>query len=158
MAIIEIVPLVKDISGAESLRLVGPSLPVQVEVPTVLANELDRTGKPLPSPVSGHGLIDTGASITVVDLTVIQKLRLEPIGNTDVGFGAKKQAETYAVRVVFPGTALVPFDFEEVVGWDLASATWAKGQIETIVVLGRDILKKFVVVYNGPQGRVTLAR
>ena len=160
MGIIDIAPVVKGMSGADSLAIVGPILEIQVEVPDALASQFQKAGITLPNPITGHALIDTGSPVTVLDLGVIRKLKLELIGMTDdeIGHGnERKIREKYAVRLVFPRRSLPPLDVIEIVGLDLNSIVSPKGKIETIMLLGRDILRDFLFVYNGPKGSFTLA-
>jgi hypothetical protein len=54
---------------------------------------LQQAGKPIPTPVLIKALIDTGASHTVIDSTVISQLGLTPTGS---------------VQVLTPTTGLIP--------------------------------------------------
>jgi len=55
---------------------VGLSLPRQ--------QALKKAGQPIPAAVRVRGLVDTGASLTAVDLTTLQALHLTPTGTTGV--------------------------------------------------------------------------
>jgi len=63
-----------------ALRRTWPILPIEISLPQTLIDYLSSKGEPIPPPVSGNALIDTGASITVVDLEVISKLKISPVG------------------------------------------------------------------------------
>ena len=146
----DITPTVNGKAGPEILALTGARLQVQIEVTAILAGQLQKTGKPIPNPISGHALIDTGSPITCVDIrTAVQKLGLEPTGVTEDEYGhgpERKIRAIYTVRVVFPGINLGPFDPCDAAGLEM----------EPIMILGRDILKNFVFTYNGPQGNFRL--
>lgn len=49
------------------LRMSGPVIPVQIEIPSALADRLQQSGQAIPAPVSGLALVDTGASVSAVD-------------------------------------------------------------------------------------------
>jgi hypothetical protein len=63
----------------------GPILPVQIEIPTALATQFRQRGKAIPTPVSGFGLVDTGASVSAIHEAVIQQLDVKPVGIASVG-------------------------------------------------------------------------
>lgn len=56
-------------SDPKTLQQRGPLLQIEVSIPDVLANKLNKENKAIPTPVTGYGLIDTGASITGVDVS-----------------------------------------------------------------------------------------
>jgi hypothetical protein len=55
----------------------------------------------------------------------------------------------YQARLSFPGTPIAPLEIQ-VVGVQMNMG-------ETIALLGRDILRYCVLIYNGPQGSYTIA-
>ena len=57
----------------------GPIVPVEIHIPTELADHLLKQGKPVPQPVSGACLVDTGTGKTAVDDAMIQSLGVAPI-------------------------------------------------------------------------------
>ena len=129
----------------------GPLLPVNIQLPTALATYLSQNGKTVPAPVSGQALIDTGASISAVDASVIQSLGVQPVGvvkvNTPSGSANQNQ---YPVQFVFPGTNLPSLEGTHAIGSVLKSQG-------ILALIGRDVLSRFVLVYNGPGGFITLA-
>lgn len=140
------------------LQLAGPVLPVQVEVPTALANQLRQTGQMVPAPAPGLALIDTGASVSAVDVAVIQQLGVQPVGIATVGTaGGQQQQPTFPARLTFPGLNLPPIDFNQLLGSNLAGQMVAGIGQPLIALLGRDLLQRFILVYNGPAAMFTLA-
>jgi hypothetical protein len=138
--------------------MAGPCLPVQVEVPPALAAQLQQTGQAVPAPVAGFALVDTGASVSAVDDTVIQQLGVQPIGMVPVGTaGGPQQQAIYPGRFTFPGTTLPAIDFGSLLGCNLAGQIVAIHQGPLIALLGRDLLQSFVLVYNGPGGTFSLS-
>lgn len=147
-------------SHPEPLALVGigPVLQVLVEVARPLAASLRAQGKAVPQPTSGLALIDTGATRSAVDESVIQALGVQPIGVVSIGTAAGVQQQSvYSARFSFPGTTLPAMEFAQLIGVDLRGHVVPHFQAPLIALIGRDILSKFVIVYNGPSASVTLA-
>jgi len=61
----------------------------------------------------------------------------------------------YPVTVSFPGIAVQNHPMDQVVGCDLLWRT-ADGK-EIVMLLGRDLLRHFLMVYNGMGSDITLA-
>ena len=57
----------------------GPCLPIIISPSKILIDTLRQQGRPIPSPIEGTALVDTGASMSVIDLAVIEQLQLNPI-------------------------------------------------------------------------------
>ena len=119
-----------------------------------LAEYLRKANQPIPNPVQGFALIDTGASISSADSSVFTRLGINQNGIAHVGTaGGAQQQFTYPARVSFPGTPLPGFDHARMLGCNLAGLGLPgnpNGQL--IVLIGRDILQHFVFVYNGTAG------
>ncbi|MBI4602456.1 MAG: hypothetical protein HY721_10905 [Planctomycetes bacterium] len=140
---------------AEALRLAGPVLAVEIEVPGALAQWLMAQSRQVPQPVTGLALIDTGASRTCVDGVAITGLGVNPIGTTlsATAAGAKQQS-LYPARLRFPGTA-IDIEFNSILGADLSGQS--VGGRKIIALVGRDILSRCLLVYNGPGGFYALS-
>lgn len=85
----------------------------------------------------------------------MQQLRVNPIGVQNVaGVAGSNAHPVYPARIVFP-QAFAPFAFGSVVGVDLT----AQGQpnMPLVALVGRDILSRCVLIYNGTNGTFTLA-
>ena len=67
------------------LMRAGPLLEVEVTIPAALENYLKAHGSPIPEPIAGWALIDTGASRTGVHDGTIAALGVNPIGLATVG-------------------------------------------------------------------------
>lgn len=142
----------------DGLRVAGPVLAVQIEIPSVLAAQLQQAGQVPPSPVTGIALIDTGASVSAVDEAALRQLTVQPTGIVTVGTaGGQQQQAVYPARFVFPGSGLPSFELSEVLGADLTGQTIPGPTPGSLVALfGRDILSRFVFIYNGLTGTFTL--
>lgn len=135
------------------LTLVGPVVQIEIHVPLPLAEAIVREGKIVPQPIVGYGLIDTGATMVCVHEPVLKQLGLTPIAQVNSGTanGPAKQ-NVYPARIACPEQ-----------GWDLSLNGIAGVNLEgqtvllnppqpIIALLGRNILEKALLIYNGPGG------
>lgn len=128
----------------------GPRLAGEISVPQKLAEHLSQTGKPIPQPHTGDVLIDTGASRTSVDRSIVAALGLAPVGAAKVLTPSGQAPQMlYPARFSFPGTPLPSIEFSSVLGSDLQQQGIA-------ALLGRDVLSSFLLVYNGPGGYISI--
>ena len=96
-------------------------------------------------------MIDTGASVTAVDQQVLVGLGLTPTDVTRVVTpGGVAQQPMYSCNISFPGTPIPTLPFNVVIGSSLAPLGFS-------VLIGRDVLRFFQIVYNGVEGMWTLA-
>jgi hypothetical protein len=128
---------------------VAPSWPRQ--------QALRAANLPVPSPTSGIFLVDTGASTTVVDKSLIAPLGLAPTGAAMCHTPSTGQSairfDQYDVMLMVPGNAPGQVWLVEalpVMECDLS----AQG---ILGLIGRDMLNKSLLVYNGPANEFTLA-
>lgn len=138
----------------QALAQVGPLLQVEVSIPSALEQHLAAQNQPIPAPITGWALIDTGATRSCVDTKTITQLGLKPIGVTQMGTarGPVKQ-HLYPAKFRFPGEEL-EIEFSSVVGVNLTGQSVAGRDL--IVLLGRDVLSRCILIYNGPGGFFTL--
>lgn len=140
------------------LETFGPITQVEVHVPTALADFLQQTTQPIPQPVIGWALIDTGATSTCVDSSVIQSLGVPPIGVAAVGTaGGPQQQPVFPAALRFTGMGNTHEEFASVLGCDLSGQPTPDG-LPLLCLVGRDVLKNGLLVYNGMTGGWTLAR
>lgn len=136
------------------LRSAGPLVNVEISIPTVLAQLYDQIKQPIPAPITGWAMLDTGAYRTSVDNTTIQSLKVSAVGreSTLTPSGPKDQ-NTYPAHFKFPGTT-IDLDFNEALGSDLQGQMFNGKPI--IALVGRDILSECLFIYNGSSGMYTL--
>lgn len=136
--------------GPGALHIEGAWLDVEVAIPTALEQFLTRTGKPVPPPVKGRALVDTGATFSAVDEQLIRGLGVNPI-NAAQGGTAKGQAIQfiYPARFIFSGLGWT-FEFSRTTGVDLQGSGF-------IALIGREVLARMTIVYNGSLGIVSFA-
>ncbi len=120
------------------------------------AEELRNGGLTVPLPIHVTALVDTGTKETMIVRKVAEKLGLQPPGVRDVygmGSGETPMAGVvYRMRVIFAGIPAV----------DLAPAVPViaiddLSRFGVGMLLGRDLLRRCVPIYNGPEGRGTFA-
>jgi hypothetical protein len=142
--------------GGSLLKDNGPLIQVEVGLPEALQADFVRKGIALVPPRAGYALIDTGASLSSVHEPVLQAFRIPPIDriSTQTPHGAGKSM-VYPAKISFPGLSIRDLPMDRVVGCDLK---WeASDGEEIIMLLGRDLLQGFLLVYNGKRSHITLA-
>jgi hypothetical protein len=130
------------------LRRRGAIFPVEISLPQTLIDYLTAQKMQVPPPVSGSALIDSGASISAIDSSVVSALQISPIGVATVltPAGPAKQ-NLFPARFIL---SRLRIDISAVIGVDLKPQG-------IIALIGRDILSRFLMIYHGPGGRVTLS-
>ena len=137
--------------SAASLRGTGAVLRAEISVQPALAAKLEKDGVATPAPVVGKALIDTGAGATAIDVSVCATLDIAPVGVKQVGTAGGQTAQPlFPVSLHLPGTGLPRFDISPAIGCDLS------GQ-GILALIGRDVLSRCVLMWNGPMGHVILS-
>jgi hypothetical protein len=131
----------------------GPKVEVELRVPKQLADYLTQHGQSVPDPVTGPGLIDTGASTSMVDANVVKALGVQPVGYVWVYTASGRvQCPTYPLQLRILDPPRSPLLVEE-----LASITSGPlQQMKLLCLVGRDILRRGIFIYNGAHGSVCL--
>lgn len=134
----------------------GPLISVEISVPLALRTHLSEEGLPIPPPQAGFALIDTGAFATAVDQSIFDVLGVPPIDKitTTTPHGVS-ESPVYPATVSFPALQLTEMPMERVVGCNLKWQN-VEGK-EVIMLLGRDLLQYFLLVYNGKSADIHLA-
>lgn len=130
------------------LRRDGPVIEVQVE-PVLAAQQVMQADGDEVISVSCKALIDTGASGTLIQTSVIERLRLEQIGTvllTTPSTTRPLVRYQYRVRIVLSKTIAFETNIVEgaLVGQDIEC------------LIGRDILEQVVFTYDGPNSRFSI--
>ena len=112
-------PTTGDLNPA-GLMVMGAFLQVAIHVPPAIANDLAAKNEPVPSPVSGVALIDTGATMTCVHESILKdQLGLHPISVITVGTASgRTQQNVYPARIVTTEQNIT-LDLDGVAGVDL---------------------------------------
>lgn len=133
-----------------NLYKLGPVMPCEVRLHARFAEALVNAGKDVPPGVHGEILIDTGATHTCVERTVLEALGIAPVAQCEVFTPQGKDEQgLYPCGLAFPGTPLPSRPELFVIGSDLKRQG-------ILALMGRDLLSLGVFVYNGTAGHWTL--
>ena len=131
--------------GRLELYREGATIAVEFSIPDELAASLRKQGKAVPQPVARIALIDTGATVTVIDAGVARQLRLNPV---DVGevetAGGTEEWLRYDFKVQLPA------------GLPAIAVYGVASPRENTILIGRDILSYGTLTYRGSDGSFTL--
>jgi hypothetical protein len=136
----------------------GPILSMLVGVSSPRNAALKAAGLKIPQFVTGNFLVDTGATCSCVDPVFVASLGLAPSGSvpmiTPSTAGVPVQCNQFDVAVYLPDSGTGGGGF--FIGALPVLETSFSGQgIEGLI--GRDIIDRCTLVYNGSAGMFTLA-
>ncbi len=141
------------------LMVLGPQIRVDILPPLVVERWAKSSKKEVKQALNLRALIDTGASVTGIDEGVLNQLGYPPIGVSSLATpSGTSQTGVYMVRLVIPSQRdpnfppnipRIMIDNVRVIAVKLDRQPYK-------VLLGRDVLSRMVMVYNGPQGLITL--
>jgi len=137
----------------------GPILTAFIGVSEARSSALTAAQQEVPPPQQIRALVDTGASGTCIDPTILQALGLTPTGNTTVNTPTtgrqSQQVDTYDVSLFVPGAQAT--DSPLVIPTLQVIAAELLTQQGFHALIGRDVLGGCILVYNGPLNQFTLA-
>lgn len=134
----------------------GPILGLGIAVSHPRQEALRKAGMPVPPPAIVRGLVDTGASCTCIDLSIIASLQLQQTGTVPI-----HTPSTGTSPHICPQYDVLLASFMEnqqvhllslvipVIGVDFSQQGYQ-------ALIGRDVLARGVMVYNGAAGTFTL--
>jgi len=130
-----------------NLQALGPVVDMSVWVGSPVENALRRAGSPVP--LSARGMIDTGATASVIQPAIASSLGLEPVGRVSISTpsSASVPCYQYVVRLMLPNNVVVE---------TLAIEAPLQGQ-QVQCLIGRDVLAHGVLVYTGYVNQFTLS-
>lgn len=134
----------------------GPILDFVIGVSSPRAEALRKGGNPVPQQIKIRGLIDTGASGTCIDPTCLTALGLSPTGQVPIHTPSTEEGTPKILR---------QFDISLVLmhpGISFQLNTLAVIESRLIyqgyhALIGRDVLKSCLFVYNGDEETFSLA-
>src|ERR1700687_3815919 len=109
-------------------------------------------GLEYPEPRRMRALLDTGASVTVISRVFADycKLFQTSEGSEITAIGATHRCAEHAGAISFPGTSLRPLDPIRIV------SVAFPGERHYACLIGRDILRNWVIAFDGRSKRVTI--
>lgn len=129
----------------------GPLLEVTICVSFLRRSVIAAGRGRVPEPVRTKLLVDTGASMSCVDVSIIDKLGLAVTGiETIVSTQGKHQVNTYDIELTVPGKP----------SWQKETLGVFSGRFENQSyqgLLGRDILAEARLIYCGPDNAAYLS-
>lgn len=129
----------------------GPLVQVSITLAQSFTATLMQAGKQLPPPSTGFALIDTGASNTCVDDEAAKAMNLPVIdvGAMHSASHARTPSNIYPVQIQIIGFQ-IQFQSPRTMG----AALKEQG---LLMLLGRDLLQRCTLFYNGLTGQITLS-
>ena len=141
--------------GVALLRQEGVLVKARFQVPQGLATILQKNHQPVPKPLIGFVLVDTGASQTAISESAAQDLGLKPRGMRNVaGVAGNDQRPTYFATITLTDF-VISGQFEMVAVKDMKYVGADKSR-RLIGLLGRDFLQHAHLGYDGPKGEVKI--
>jgi predicted aspartyl protease len=143
-------PIVKWPRSPATLLQEGPYIPILISATRLEVEEGRKIGLDFPE-WSINALIDTGASVTVINPEVAKTCKLRWTGRARiiaVG-GMAGEFPEHAAAISFPGTELSSFSAIRVVACPIIRRTFS-------CLIGRDILQKWLFLYDGRGGQIEI--
>ena len=132
----------------------APLIDLMVSVSEPRQAALIAAGLPVAPPVTVRGLIDTGASGTCIDNTVLASLSLNPTGKTLIHTpstaGTAHTVNQFDVSLIFPLPRL---------NWRIKALAVMESHLRNQgiqALIGRDVLNDAIFTYNGASQIFTL--
>lgn len=137
------------LTGSEILAAIGPTLPVYVGFDDQFGE--GRVKQPNLPPERLAALVDTGASNSCIDAELAARLRL-PIVNQETigGVGGAMAANVYWAQIHIP-------ELNTSITGPFAGVYLSAGRQPHQVLIGRDFLRYFTMVYAGRVGSVKIS-
>ena len=144
-------PVVKLPFTPTDLILQGPHIAILISATRVEVEEGRSLGLEFPElPV--RALIDTGASLTVINPEIAKTCKLKQTGHQMINAvgGQAGEYPAYAAALSFPGTELPSLNATRVVACPIIRQPFFS------CLIGRDIMRKWLFTYDGRNGEVEI--
>ncbi|MGC8544281.1 MAG: aspartyl protease family protein [Vulcanisaeta sp.] len=155
MPIVRINYMAPNALPADVLKINGPMIVIDIEPAGVIQSFAQSRGVTLNNVRNVAALIDTGASITAVDKGVLNKLGYPPYGTINLTTaGGTAAVPMYLVKLTLfsnvPSViARIVLDNISVAAVDLATQQYK-------ALIGRDVLRNILLIYDGAAGQITV--
>jgi predicted aspartyl protease len=92
-----------------NLQALGPLVDMRVWIGTPVEEAIRKTGGKVPDPATAKGIIDTGATGSVIQPALVQQLGLKPIGAVSISTPSSENVlcYQYSIRLIFPNNVIV---------------------------------------------------
>ena len=131
-----------------NLQAIGPIIDGHIGPTPMAIQEMQKAGTPVPAPIPISAMIDTGASSSVIQTGLSQRVGVCPVGLQLINTPSSENVPClqYLLRLMFlpTGGLLMPVHFDAVF-----TEAPLKGQ-NIQCLLGRDFLAHAVLTYVGP--------
>jgi hypothetical protein len=143
-----------------------PLLALGLNIPVELSTASIFRRIPSPSPMSSITVMahfDTGASVTSIDIELAQYLNLVSLGQSESYTASGPQVmPKFALDLSFPNTALSPFVNLNIgschLKFDLQESLKNHNDPQNFgILLGRDIMARWNIVWNGPTSTIFIS-
>lgn len=130
------------------LRRSGPKIRVTIGHPKAELRAAGQSGIKLKDPFTVTALIDTGAARTVINPQLVETCGLRRTGEAQIASaGHVTKRNEFAGAIQFPDHELTSFDPISLVACPLPEQ-------DVACLLGRDVLERWNLVYDGRSGYV----
>jgi len=131
----------------------GLNIPVEVSIANIFLQS-NPEKKYKVATVLAH--LDTGASSTSIDLSLAEELGLEATGTCKIATAAGiVPVPTFTVNISFPNTDLSPFIDLAINSSRLGYKSSEPSSSRNFgILLGRDVMSRWNIVWNGPSSTV----
>ncbi len=137
----------------------GPVIEIFVGLSLPRIQALQSLGQSAPIPIKARALVDTGASLTVIDKRVIQPLGIAPTGSipmhTPSTGSTPQMCYLYDVGIWFLQAQMQPQVHLMSVTIPVAEADFSAQTIQALI--GRDLLARCLFYYNGSTSTISLS-
>jgi hypothetical protein len=139
----------------------GPVLSAYIGVSLARFAALTEDGQEPPLPILVRALIDTGASCTCVEPSVLEALELTSKGQvptyTPSTGTSPHQCDQYDISLLIPGATAITTPFNRPNLFVIAAAKDSLHPHGIQALIGRDVLEDCLLQYNGATVSFTLA-
>lgn len=140
----------------------GFNIPVLISSPSLPNSQNQAPTDDIKSVlVAAH--FDTGASITSIDKKLAEYLKLVPVGaGISHTAGGPTETTNYVIDLSFPGSKLSPFPNLRISSCDLSYQFDGDSPGKAVpqnfgLLLGRDVMARWNIVWNGPTSTVFIS-
>ena len=129
----------------------GPHIEILISATRLEVDEGRAIGLEYPD-MSVRALIDTGASLTIINPEIAASCKLRQTGRQKINAvgGEAGEYPEYAAAISFPGSELPSLDTTRVVACPIIRQPFFS------CLIGRDILRKWLLKYDGRSGEVEI--